>query len=85
MASTTCKALNPSYAKATFAQKIRMQRLLNTIETLSCWYSLDSRVLSDEYPYARVAINCSGFLNDFVLAKLATSSARVYVAAIFYP
>ena len=35
---------------------------------------LDSRVLSDEYPYPRVAINCSVFFNDFVLAKLATSS-----------
>ena len=41
---------------------------------------LDSKVLSDEYPYARVAIKCSGILNDFGLAKLATSIVRVNIA-----
>ena len=34
--------INPSNAKATFVRRTRMQRLLKTILTLSCWYSLDS-------------------------------------------
>ena len=64
--------LNPFNAEATFVQRTMTQRFLITIQTLSCWYSLESscRVLSDEYPFARV----SGFLHHFVLAKLATSS-----------
>ena len=33
---------NPSYAKATFVQSTRTQIFWKTIETLSCWYSLDS-------------------------------------------
>ena len=45
-------------AESTFVQSTRMQRLLKTILTLSCWYSLDSShwVLSYEYPFARVSI-----------------------------
>ena len=71
--------LNPSNAKATFIQSTRMQRFLKTIETLSCWYSLESShwVLSDEYPFARVSVIFQFFLHHFVLAKLATSSIRV--------
>ena len=41
MRTHQCK-FNPSNAKATFLQSIRMQRSLKTIATLSCWYSLDS-------------------------------------------
>ena len=50
-------ATNPSNAEATFVQITRMQRVLKTIETLPCWYSLDSSrwVLSDKYPFARVS------------------------------
>ena len=56
-----------------------MQRLLKTIKTLSCWYSLDSSywVLSNEFPDARVLLIFSPFLRHFVLAKLATRSIRV--------
>ena len=48
----------PSNAEATFVQSTRTQSVLKTIETLSCWYSLDSSrwVLSDEYPFPRVSI-----------------------------
>ena len=47
---------NPYNAEATFFLSIRMQRSLKTIETLSCWYSLDSSycILSDEYPCTSV-------------------------------
>ena len=53
----------------------RMQRILKTIQTLSCLYSLESWwVLSEEYKE-------SGFqplsLHHFVMVKLATSSKRV--------
>ena len=34
--------VNPSNAKATFVQSTPMQRFLKTIQTLSCWYSLES-------------------------------------------
>ena len=56
-----------------------MQRVLITIQPLSCWYSLESShgVLSDEYPYARVSVISQLFLHHFVLAKLATSSIGV--------
>ena len=49
---------NPSNAEATFVQSTRTQIFLKTIQTLSCWYSLDSSrgVLSDEYPFARVSV-----------------------------
>ena len=80
MTSTASEAFNPYNAKATFAQKIRMQRFLNTILILSCWY-LSDRVLSDEYPHARVANKCSGFLNDYVLETLATSNLLPVVPA----
>ena len=47
-----------------------------TIQTLSCWYSLDSyrRALSDEYPFAKVSVILLGVLYHFV--SLATSSIR---------
>ena len=67
---------NPSNAEATFVQSTRMQTFLKSIQTLLCWYSLDSshRVRSGEYPFARVSIDhFSGFLHHFVLAKLAIS------------
>ena len=68
--------VNPCNAEV---QITRMKRFLKTMYTLSCWYSLDisHRVLSDEYPCARVLV-ISSFFNCFVLAKLATSSIRVY-------
>ena len=34
--------LSPSNVKATFIQSTRMQRILKTVQTLSCWYSLES-------------------------------------------
>ena len=47
--------LNPSNAETTFVQSTRTQRFLKTIQTLPCWYSLDSShwLLSDEYPCAQ--------------------------------
>ena len=50
--------VNPSNAEATFDQCTGTQKSLKTILTLSYWYSLDSphRVLSNEYPYARVSV-----------------------------
>ena len=68
--------INPSNAEATYVQSTRMQCFLNTILTLSCWYSLDSSrwVLSDEYPFARFFVL---FFHHFVLAKAATTSIRV--------
>ena len=50
----------------------RIQRILTTIWTLSCWYSLDSSrcILSDEYPCARLSTHFSGYLYHFVLAKI---------------
>ena len=52
---------------------------LKTIQTLSCWYSLDSSsgVPSDEYPSARVSVIFQFVLHHFVKAKLATTSIRV--------
>ena len=41
--------LTPSNAEATFVQSTRMQRLLITIQTLSCWYSLDTLVALTKY------------------------------------
>ena len=71
--------INPSNAETTFVQSTRMQHFLKNIQTLSCWYSLDSSrlVLSDEYPYARVSVIFQFFLHNFGLTKLATSSIRV--------
>ena len=37
-----CFCFNPSNAQASFAQCTGMQRFLKTIQTLSCWYSLES-------------------------------------------
>ena len=37
-----CLYFNPFNAEATFYQSTAMQRFLKTIETLSCWYTLDS-------------------------------------------
>ena len=75
----TFPVVNPSNAVATFAQSTRMQRFLETIKTLSCWYSLESScwALSDEYPFAKGFNGFSGFLHKFVLANLAVSSIRV--------
>ena len=49
---------NTINADATFIQSTRTQSLLKIILTLSFWYSLDSshRILSDEYPFARVSV-----------------------------
>ena len=79
--------LNPSNAEATFVQSSRTQRFLKTIQTLSCWYSLESSrgVLSDEHPFARVSIIVQGFLHYFVLAKLATTFIRVNRANMSMP
>ena len=45
--------------------------ILKNISTLSCWYSLDSshRVLSDEYPYARVSVIFQVFAS-FCIAQI---------------
>ena len=45
-------------SESTFAQSTRTPKSLKTIQTLSCWYSLDSShwVLSDEYSFARVSV-----------------------------
>ena len=71
--------VNPSNAEATFIQSTRTQIFSKTIETLPCWHSLESsrRVLSYEYPFARVSVIFQVFFYHFVLAKLATSSIRV--------
>ena len=55
--------LNPSNAEATFVQITKMQKYLKTILNLSSCYSLESshRVLSDEYPFARVSAIFSYF------------------------
>ena len=76
---TRLGVLIESYPMNTMVQSTRMQIFLETIWTLSCWYSLNSscRVLSDEYPFDRV----SGFLDHCVLAKVATSSIRVSTSA----
>ena len=49
----TWQYLNASNAEATIIQSTRAQRFLKNVETMSCWYSLDSScwVLSDEYLY----------------------------------
>ena len=54
---------NPSNAEPTFVQSTGTQKSLKTIQTLSCWYSLESsrRVLSYEYPFAMVSVISSGF------------------------
>ena len=74
----SCVCFNSSNDEATctFVQSTSVQRFLETILTLSCWYSLDSShwVPSDEYPCAIVSIISSGVLHNFVLAKLATTS-----------
>ena len=69
---------NPYNAEATFVQSTRTQRFLKIIQTLSCWYSLESSrgVLSDEYPVARVSVIFPGFSHNFVSPKSATSSVR---------
>ena len=40
--ATRSTRVNPFNAAATFVQSTQMQRCLKTIQTLSCWYSLDS-------------------------------------------
>ena len=63
---------NPSNAEATFVKNTKMQRLLKTILTLSCWYSLDSYrgALSDEYPFARVSVIFIGFFASFCIGQI---------------
>ena len=41
-----------------FCPKHKNAKIFDNIQTLSCWYSLESYrwVLSDEYPYARVSV-----------------------------
>ena len=65
------RKLNPSNAEVSFIQITRTQIFSKTIETLSCWYSLESshRVLSYEYPFARVSVIFQFFLHHFVLSK----------------
>ena len=55
--------VNPFNAEATVFQSAMTQILLKTIQTLSCWYSLESSrwVLSDEYPYAKLSVIFRGF------------------------
>ena len=55
--------VNPFNAESFFVQSTRTQIFLKTIQTLSCWYSLErSRgVLSDEYPFAKVSVIFRGF------------------------
>ena len=82
---TTCPVLNPmlmtlclQWIRCYFCPKNKAQLFLKTIQTLSCWYSLDSScwALSDEYPCARVSI-ISVFLPHLILGTLATNSIRV--------
>ena len=49
---------------------------MKNIQTLSCWYSLESSrgALSDEYPFAGVSVISQVFCIIFVSEKLATSS-----------
>ena len=72
------RLFNPSKVRL-YSSKVhyRMQRFLKTIETLSCWYSLESshRVLPDEAPEFQYFIHL--VLHHFVMAKLANSSQRV--------
>ena len=79
-----CLYLNPSNGEATFFQRTRTQRFWKNIQTLSCWYSLDSSrwVLSDEYPFARVSVIFQLFLHHLVLAKLAASSIKVKLKSL---
>ena len=62
----------------------KCEKLLKTIQTLLCWYSLESsrRELSDEYPFARVSVIFQVFCIISYLAKSATSSIRVKCAAL---
>ena len=57
---------NPCNSEVTFIQITRTQRSLETLQTLSWWYSSKSScsVLSDEYPFARVSIIFQDF-QDF--------------------
>ena len=58
----------------------RKLKFLRTIQTLSCWYPLESsrQVLSDEYPFARFSVIFQLlFFHRFALAKLVTSSIQV--------
>ena len=63
-----------------------MQRFLKTIQTLSCWYSLESsrRALSDEYPFARVSVILLGFLHYFVLVELASSPVPLEIVVCIH-
>ena len=49
---------NAEATTCTFIHSTREQRILKIIQTLSCWYSLNSSrsVLSDEYSCARVSV-----------------------------
>ena len=71
--------VNPFAAEVTFVQCTKKQIILKIIRTKSYGYSYESShwVLSDEYPFARVSVIFPVFLQNFVLAKSATSSIRV--------
>ena len=75
---STYKALtqSPFQFCGYFYPKHKVQRFLKSIETLSCWYLLDSSrwVLLNEYPFARVSVS---FLYNFVFVKFTSSSKRV--------
>ena len=83
LATVSVNGFNHSNAEATIVRSTRTGRFLKTIQTLSCWYSLDSSrwvlSVSNEYPCARVTNIFQGFSHRFILAKLATSSIRVNI------
>ena len=71
--------INPANAEATFVKSTRMQKSLKIIETLSCWYSLDSSwwVLSDEYPSARVSV-IFRFFGSFCIGQISHQQHKLY-------
>ena len=58
---------NPSNAQTTFVQSTRMQRFLKIIQTLSCWYSLDS---SQWVSMCQGFSNFSGFFASFSVCQI---------------
>ena len=52
--------VNPFNAEATFIESTRRQRFLKTIQTLSCWYSLDS---------SQMSTHLLGFRSVFILDR----------------
>ena len=70
--SLSCLKFKPSNAETTFVQSTRKQNSWKTIETLSSWYSFESsrRVLSDEYPFARISVIFYFSLHQLVQVNL---------------